>query len=210
MYEPEESGPAPLGGSPEAHRAVAWLKDSGAVEHTLHTSLGGLPSERDVTLARMGAVLQATAQGLGSPAAAVWAGVPEQVLRGWIDEDPAFASALYAARALASAHDVKPGGGQHAPAMLRVLLVAIGNGATTLDALKLADFRERRFRTLLNASSGLRALVEAARRARPARTHGTYVPGSYRPRRPGRKPAAPLGFRLVRRDAPDAPESGGR
>ncbi|MFB7588706.1 hypothetical protein [Streptomyces sp. NPDC056169] len=206
MYEPGESGATPEQGLPEADRVVAWLKDAGAVEHALQTSLGGLPSERDVTLARMGDVLQATAQGLGSPAAAVWAGVPEHVLQGWIDKDPAFASALYAARALASAHEVEPGGGHPTPAMVRTVLVAVGNGATTLDAIKAADFRERRFRTLLNSSSLLRALLEAARRVRPSKTHGTYVPGSYRPRQPGRKPPAPSGFRLVRRGAHDAPE----
>ncbi|TXS43439.1 hypothetical protein EAO75_31480 [Streptomyces sp. uw30] len=181
---------------------MAWLKERGAIEHALHTSVDGLPSERDVTLARMGDVLQATAQGLQPQAAAVWAGVPEPVLQGWIDNDPAFASALYAATALAAAHGLKRG--RHTPAMLRVLLVAMSNGTTTVGAIKLAGFPGRHFRSLVRASSALEALLEAARRARPLKARsGAFVPSSYRPRRPGQKPPSPWTFRLVRRGDPD-------
>ncbi|MFF3839142.1 hypothetical protein [Streptomyces sp. NPDC001930] len=201
MYEPNDADHLAEHEPPDADWVAAWFKEGGAVEQELQAALGGPPSERDVTLARMGDVLQATAQGMGPKAAAVWAGIPESVLHGWIERDPAFASALHGARALAFAHGVQTGR-QHTPAMIRVVLVAMSNGTTMLDALKVADFREHRFRALLRGSPTLRSLLEAARRARPAR-RGTYVPGTYRPRRPGRKPPAQGGFRLVRRSAPD-------
>ncbi|MFE6818527.1 hypothetical protein [Streptomyces sp. NPDC057677] len=207
MYEPSETDPSSEQEPPDADRVLAWLRDGGAVEQELQAALEDPPDERDVTLARMGDVLQATTQGLGPRAAAVWAGVSESVLQGWIERDPAFASALHGARALAFAHGVRTDG-QHTPAMIRVVLVAMSNGTTMLDALKVADFREHRFRTLLRRSPTLRSLLEAARRARPPR-RGAYVPGTYRPRRPGRKPPAPGGFRLVRRSAPGTAQDSG-
>ncbi|MEU8764820.1 hypothetical protein [Streptomyces sp. NPDC048659] len=200
MYEPNEPEPRPADTPPDARRAAEWLRDGGAVERILQDALGGPPDERDVTLARMGGVLQATAQGLGPAAAAVWAGVPPHVLEEWTDRDPAFATALCAARALAAAHGVRAGE-QHTPAMLRVLLVALGNGSTDSEAVRLAGFRPQRFRALHRASAALQALVAAARALRTSRRVG-YVPSAYRPRRPGRKPPADRSFRLVRRAAP--------
>ncbi|WP_141693557.1 hypothetical protein [Streptomyces sp. PTY087I2] len=167
------------------------------MEEVLQQALTGPADERDVTLARMGDILQATAQGLSPRAAAVWAGVPEPVLQTWIEKDPAFAAAFAAARALASAHATCPGK-QHTPAMLRAMLVAMSTGATMLDALKLAGFSEYRFRLLSRSSPVLESLLAAARSARPSR-RSVYVPGTYRPRRPGRKPPPQGGFRLVRR-----------
>ncbi|MFF4098940.1 hypothetical protein [Streptomyces sp. NPDC001903] len=204
MYEPKEPGPASAQVPPQARRVIGWLEDRGTVEQVLQTSLGELPSERDVALARMGDVLQATAQGLSRRAAAVWANIPEHVLQGWIDQDPAFAAALDAAAHLAAAHGIRPGK-QSTPAMLRVLLVAMGKGTTKTDAMALAGFRHTEFRALLKASSALEDLLEAARRVRPPKPRGTYVPGKYRPRRPGRKPPPRGAFRLVQRGAPEAP-----
>ncbi|MFG2951048.1 hypothetical protein [Streptomyces adustus] len=200
MYEPKEAGAVPDRDPLDAGRVIAWLKDRSAVEHVLETSLGALPSERDATLARMADVLQATAQGLGPQAAAVWAGVPESVVRGWTHEDPAFASALAASAALAAAHG-RNQGGPYTPAMVRVLLVAMSRGATRLEAVKLAGFHVKRLRALAKASATLEALLEAARRTRPlpARDAGVRGPGS--PRRPGRKSPEPWGFRLVQRAA---------
>ncbi|MFE2297604.1 hypothetical protein ACFXAW_05350 [Streptomyces sp. NPDC059445] len=202
MYEPKEAGPAPDQEPLEADRVIAWLKDRGAVENALQASLGGLPSEREATLARMGDVLQATARGLGSEAAAVWAEVPEPVLKGWIDKDPAFAAALHAAGALAAAHGVRQDE-RPTSAMLRVLLVAMGNGATKRDAIGLAGFRDSRLRALLRTSSAFKALLDTARRARPLPARGSGVRGPGLPRRPGRKLPEPWGFRLVQRAAAD-------
>ncbi|MEY2242276.1 hypothetical protein [Streptomyces sp. BF23-18] len=199
MYESREAEPASDQDPLEAGRVIAWLKDGGAVERALQSALGGLPSERDATLARMGDVLQATARGLGPEAAALWADVPEPVLKGWIDKDPAFAAALYGATALAAAHKVKQDS-QPTPAMLRVLLLAMSNGATKRDALKPAGFQESRLRALVKASSPLKALLDTARRARPPQVRHAGVRGPGRPRHPGRKAPEPWGFRLVQRD----------
>lgn len=202
MYEPKE--PASREGEHlareplDADQVIAWLRDSGAIEQTLQSALGGLPNERDTTLARMGDVLQATARGLEPQAAAMWAGVPEHVLQGWMEKDPAFAGALYGARALAAAHGVRPGV-QHTPAMIRVVLVAMSNGSTRLEATRLAGFRDNRFRVLVGGSSTLDALLKAARRVRPPRGRGV---GTYRPRLLGKKPASG-GFRLVQRSTPE-------
>ncbi|MGW1728659.1 hypothetical protein ACWCQK_38005 [Streptomyces sp. NPDC002306] len=202
MYEPQEDEPAPDQDPLEAGRVIAWLKDRSDIEQVLQAALGGLPSERDATLAHMGDVLQATAQGLGLEAAAVWAGVPEPVLKGWIDKDPAFASALYAATALAAAHGLKQGGGTTS-AMVRVLLVAMSGGARKLDAIKLAGLPDSRFRALLKTSSTLKALLDAARRVRPLPARGAGVRGLGRPRRPDRKSAQSWGFRLIQRADPE-------
>ncbi|MFJ6577756.1 hypothetical protein ACIQMY_17480 [Streptomyces sp. NPDC091368] len=205
MYEGKEPEQAPVHTPPDAGRVLDWLADRGAVEDVLQDALGELPDERDLTLSRMGSVLQAMAQGLSPAAAAVWAGIPEATLLTWIDEDPAFAAALHASRALAVAHGVRTGQ-QYTPAMIRVLLVALSTGDTTVDAAKLAGFRPHRFSTLLQASSRLQALVAAARKARTASRGSSSVPGGYRSRQPGRKPAVPRGFRLVRRSAPSNPQ----
>lgn len=197
----QESERRPAQNLPEADQVIAWLRDRDSVEHALQTSLGSLPSERDITLAQMGGALQATAQGLGLQAAAVWAGVPENILQGWIAKDPSFASALYAARALSAAHGIRPGK-EETPAMIRALLVAVSDGATKPEAVQLAGFSDQGFRALLRASSTLDALLGAARRVRPARTRNAYSSDSHRTRRrPGRKPPAQWGFRLVQRDA---------
>ncbi|MFD5637407.1 hypothetical protein ACFWJM_25155 [Streptomyces sp. NPDC127077] len=202
VYEPKEAEAVPDQDPVEAGRVIAWLQDRGAVERALQASLGGLPSARDATLASMGDVLQATARGLGLEAAAVWADVPEPVLKGWIDKDPAFAAALYAATALAASHGVKQDK-QPTSAMLRVLLVAMSNGATKLDAIELAGFRDSRLRALARASSTFKTLLDTARRARPLPARESGVRGPGRPRHPGRKLPEPWGFRLVQRAAED-------
>ncbi|MER8046733.1 hypothetical protein [Streptomyces sp. NPDC094032] len=207
MYEPRRPEPGPGEEPPDADGVIAWLKGGEETERALQASLDAPPAERDVLLARMGDVLQAAAQGLGHEAAAVWAGVPEHVLRGWLDTDAAFAAALHAARALATAHGARRGR-RHTPAMVRVLLTAMSRGTTRRDAVRTAGFGEHRFRALLTGSSTLRSLLAAARRVRPPKPRSTYVPGTYRPRRPDRKPPVQGRFRLVQREAADAGEAG--
>ncbi|WP_371618348.1 hypothetical protein [Streptomyces sp. NBC_00454] len=183
-----------------ADRVVELLGARDEVELALKASLGGLPRERDETLARMAEVLQATAQGLALDAAAVWADMPERVLRNWLAKDPAFAAALRSAEALAGAHGLAAGPATTpTPAMVRVAVLALSRGATWPQAVAVAGFPVRGFRRLSQTHPVLAALVEAARRARP-RKPKNFVPAGYRPRRPGQAPPGPRAFRLVRRE----------
>ncbi|MGW1771161.1 hypothetical protein [Streptomyces sp. NPDC002104] len=211
MYEPRKSGPAPdrgepgpgPGPGPGPDQVIAWLKGGSTVDQALQTALGGMASERDSTLARMGEVLQAAAQGLRPEAAATWAGVSASVLRSWMETDPAFAAAFHGAAALAAAHGVGPGK-EDTPAMLRALLVAIGNGATLPEAIGLAGLRHNRFQARAKNSPALAALLDAARRVRPSpRGRGAYLPAAYRPRRPDKKVRTRSGFRLIQRTGTD-------
>ncbi|MER5959887.1 hypothetical protein [Streptomyces longhuiensis] len=182
---------------PQADRVMAWLAAREDVEQTLHAPLGDLPSERDERLARMADILQATALGLGPQAAAVWAGVPEPLLQRWLASDQHFASAVQTASALASAHGLEPGGAK-TPAMIRVVMLALSKGATWDAAAAAAGLSVRKLRQLWRESPTLIALLDAARRAR-SRKPSTYVPSTYRPRKPGLKPSTNT-YRLVQRD----------
>ncbi|MFE5719620.1 hypothetical protein [Streptomyces erythrochromogenes] len=207
MHDPKEPAPGSAQALAEAAQVIAWLKDRGEIEQTMQGSLGELPTDHEIKLARMGDVLQATALGLTPPAAAVWAGVPEPVLCSWINQDPAFASALSDAAALSFKH--RPRSKElGTPAMLRVLLIAMSNGVTKVEALGIAGFPHNRFRLRVRNSSWLKTLLEAARRVRPPRSGIGFVPQSYRPRQPGRRPPLPFKFRLVQREGSDFPEPG--
>ncbi|MFG2970258.1 hypothetical protein ACGFZS_44015 [Streptomyces sp. NPDC048288] len=177
-------------------RVVQWLTSRLEVEQALQAPLGGVPRERDDRIARMADVLQATAQGLGLPAAAVWAGIPEHVLANWLANDADFSAAVESATALASAHGLRQGKSR-TPAAIRVLLVALISGTAWHTAAELAGFTAHQFRLLKRDSPELVALANSARRARPHRpTH--FVPNSRRPRRPGETKTT-TSFRLVRR-----------
>ncbi|MGW6013101.1 hypothetical protein [Streptomyces sp. NPDC055210] len=181
---------------------MAWLGAREQVERDLRDALGGQSSLRDDTLAKMADVLQATANGLGQEAAAVWAGVPGRVLQNWLKQDPAFASALEAATALAAAHGL--GTGREAtPAMLRVAAVAFIRGADWSTAARAAGFKPYRLRQLVRASPALGALLDAARNARP-RKHRNPPRASRRSGVAGRA-ANEYGYRLVRLDDPALP-----
>ncbi|WNI20930.1 hypothetical protein [Streptomyces sp. ITFR-16] len=198
MYESRRpDADAVTAATPQAEHAVEWLAAREDVEQVFRATLEGIPSERDERLARMADVLQATAQGLGPEAAAVWAGVPARLLQQWLATDAAFASAVRAASALASAHGLAPGG-RRTPAMLRVVVLALSRGETFDAAAGVAGLTPHKLRLLWRASPTLVALVEAARRSRP-RTRKSYVPAAYRPRKPGR-PSPGTGYRLVQRD----------
>ncbi|MFE7578022.1 hypothetical protein ACFU5Z_25125 [Streptomyces sp. NPDC057521] len=190
--------------APRAERAVAWLGSRDEAVEPFREALGELPTERDDRLARMGDVLQATAQGLGPRAAAVWAGIPEALLDQWLAHDAAFASAVRAAAALASAHGTEPGR-RRTPAMIRVVILAMSGGASWSSAADTAGITGSGLRQLWRASPVLVALVDAARHGR-SRGAGSRVPPSRRPSKPGRASPA-MGYRLVRRDAPDTPVS---
>ncbi|MGW4758253.1 hypothetical protein [Streptomyces chartreusis] len=184
---------------PRAEDVVEWLAARDEVERTLRASLGGLPSERGERLARMADVLQATAQGLGPRAAAVWAGVPEHLVQQWLTSDRKFADAVRAASTLAATNAQAPDEPK-TPAQIRVVVLALCRGATFEEAAQTAGLRTHQLRQLWRTSPILVALVETARRVR-ARKPKTYVPSTYRPRRPGRATPA-NGYRLVQRDDP--------
>ncbi|WP_405575589.1 hypothetical protein OG317_36730 [Streptomyces sp. NBC_01167] len=206
MYEPNESDNEPQQGLPGPDQVITWLTEREAIERVLQTSLGSLPSDRDVMMAQMAEVLQATARGLSLEAAAVWAGVPEPILREWLEKDPAFTAAVYAAAALAATYGPRPRTTVGTPAKVRGVLVAMASGFNRADAVSLVGLGKVR---------ALDEGVPAVRRLggrRPPRAalqrESVYLPATYRPRRPGRKAPAQQTFRLVRRTASDAPRSG--
>ncbi|MGW3630321.1 hypothetical protein ACWD7F_09185 [Streptomyces sp. NPDC005122] len=196
MYEPEE----PESGRRAAH-VVAWLSAREEVENALREPLGGLPSQQDETVSRMAGVLQATAQVLDPGAAALWAGVPERVLHGWLEKDSAFAAAVKSARELAAAHGPHLHGKVTA-AQLRVMLIALSRGGTWPAAARLAGISTHQYRKLWGASPAMVALVNAARSVRPRKSKHLAAPGR---RRPWPASADSKGYRLVRRDDPRAP-----
>ncbi|MFK0172028.1 hypothetical protein ACIQU5_24865 [Streptomyces sp. NPDC090306] len=181
---------------------MAWLGGRDEVDRELSRALGEQPSQRDETLSRMADVLQATAQGLGQEAAAVWAGVPNRVLEGWLRKDPAFAAAVRSAAALADAHGITPGG-EPTPAMIRVVLVALSRGTDWPTAARTAGFTLYRLRRLWRTSPSLVQLANTARMARPRLPRGP-APASGRPGPAGR-PAREQGYRLVRLNDPAQP-----
>ncbi|MET8285317.1 hypothetical protein ACGFWD_18740 [Streptomyces sp. NPDC048448] len=196
MYEPEE----PASGRRAAH-VVAWLSAREEVENVLREPLGGLPSQQDETASRMAGVLQATALGLGPDAAAIWAGVPDRVLHGWLEKDSVFAAAVKSAGELAAAHGPHLHGKVTA-AQLRVMLIAISRGETWLVAARLAGISTHQYRKLWAASPAMVALVNAARSVRPRKSKHLAAPAHRRlwPASADRK-----SYRLVRRDDPQAP-----
>lgn len=183
--------------APRAERALAWLEARDEAEQPFHDSLDGLPNERDDRMARMGDILQATAQGLGVRAAAVWAGVPERLVQQWLAHDEEFASAVRAAATLAAANGLEPGG-RRTPAVIRVVILAMSRGESWNTAAEIAGITGSGLRQMWRSSPMLVALVDRARRARP-RGPRSYVPPSYRPRKPG-STAPTHGYRLMRRD----------
>ncbi|MFJ3778252.1 hypothetical protein ACIPX0_41875 [Streptomyces sp. NPDC090075] len=183
--------------SVQPDRVVQWLTSRLEVEQALQAPLGAVPRERDDRIARMADVLQATAQGLGPAAAAVWAGVPEHVLDNWLANDRGFSAAVETAAALAAAHGLRQDNSP-TPAAIRVMLVALSSGTAGRTAAELAGFTAHRFRQLRKSSPALAALADSARRARPHRP-AHFVPNSRRPRRPGEARTG-TSFRLVLRD----------
>ncbi|MFF3559314.1 hypothetical protein ACFYXS_04640 [Streptomyces sp. NPDC002574] len=203
MHEPDDEAP-----DGPAARVVAWLTARDVIERDLHDALGGRVSQRDDTVSRMADVLQATAHGMAPEAAAVWAGVPYPVLRTWLEQDPAFATAVTSAAALAAAHGMRPAGAA-TPAMVRVAVLAISRGENWQSAARLAGFTPWTFRRLCGTSPAFGAMTRAARKLRPRRSKH-FVPATFRPRRPGQTAGKEQGHRLVRLDdpvlAPQRPE----
>ncbi|MFJ7203669.1 hypothetical protein ACIQWR_09070 [Streptomyces sp. NPDC098789] len=148
----------------------------------------------------MAEALRAAAQGLPGPAVAMAAGVPERMLRAWAEQDPAFAAAWGAARALAAAHGA---GGEATPAALRVVLDVVGRGASWPAAARLAGSSVRRFNRLRRTAPGVESLLVAAQQRR-ARTVRQARAGRAGPPDPaaGADPAGGGRYRLVALDDP--------
>ncbi|PWK64473.1 hypothetical protein BCL76_115117 [Streptomyces sp. CG 926] len=199
MYEPHTPEPSPPppphSTAGRAEHAVSWLTEGEEAERTLAQSLDDLPNERDDRLARMAALLQATARGLDPRAAAVWADVPEHLVHSWLAQDPAFAAAIEAATALARAHGAQLPG-RRTPAAIRVAVLAVSRGADRNTAAQVAGLKPHEFRKLRKASPLLEVLVGAARARRSKSS-----PSSYLRRRAG-DTAPSGGFRLIQRDNP--------
>ncbi|MDX2701240.1 hypothetical protein PV350_00040 [Streptomyces sp. PA03-6a] len=193
----DRSAPEPDGAAAEV---VAWLRAREGMERELGKAAGEKPSQRDATVSRMADVLQAVAHGLGREAAAVWAGVPHRILQTWLDQDPAFATAVASAASLADAHGLRPGGAT-TPAMVRVAALAISQGETWQTAARWAGLTQWGFRQLCSTSPVFAAMTRAARKLQPRRSKH-FVPTTYRPRRPGRPAGRSQGYRLVRMDDP--------
>ncbi|MFD3875634.1 hypothetical protein [Streptomyces sp. NPDC058623] len=178
-----------------ADEVVACMGSRDMVERALREALSRTPSQREETIARMADALRGAAQGLSVPGCAAAAGVPERILREWLEIDASFAGALRAAHALAQAHGLRPGA-EPTPAALHLLLDAIRKGAAWPAAATLVGISIRGFNRLRSEAPQVGALIAAAQRARPART----APGGRRrlPKAGGTRP----GYRIVRLDDP--------
>ncbi|MFF3020519.1 hypothetical protein [Streptomyces sp. NPDC057939] len=178
-----------------ADEVVARMASREEMERALREALSRTPSQREETIARMADALRGAAQGLSVPGCAAAAGVPERILREWLEIDASFAGALRAAHALAEAHGLRPGA-EPTPAALHLLLDAIRKGAAWPAAASLVGISIRGFNRLRSEAPRVGALIAAAQRARPTRT----APGGRR-----RLPKAVsdgAGYRIVQLDDP--------
>ncbi|MEU2451046.1 hypothetical protein ABZ605_13385 [Streptomyces sp. NPDC012765] len=198
MYEQEKPAvTAEQGSNPT--RVIEWLNARSEMEQSFREPLAGLPNERQETMSRMAEALQAAAHGLPPSGVATWAGVSTRLLQSWLETDRAFAEAMKSASQLAAAHGYRPDG-PLTPAMIRVVVTAIGRGDSWLDAARAAGIPTRGFRALWRSTPAFEALMRAAQQARPSRV----TPAVPRRRRLGAQAANHRKYRLVLRDDPPA------
>ncbi|MET9608900.1 hypothetical protein ABZZ17_28200 [Streptomyces sp. NPDC006512] len=143
----------------------------------------------------MADALRGAAQGLSVAGCAAAAGVPERILREWLEIDASFAEALRAGHALAEAHGLRPGA-EPTPAALHLMLNAIRKGAAWPAAATLVGISVRGFNRLRAEAPQVGALIAAAQRARPTKTG----PGGRR--RVPQAGSGGAGYRIVRLDDP--------
>ncbi|MDX2391320.1 MULTISPECIES: hypothetical protein [unclassified Streptomyces] len=179
-----------------ADRILAWITSQEQMDRALREVLRRTPSQREETVAHMAEAVRAAAQGLTIPGCAAAAGIPEHMLRDWLDLDASFAEAIRSAQALAAAHGLGPGAAP-TPAALRLVLDAIRKGATWPVAAGLAGISVRRFNRLRAEAPPVAALIAAAQRARSPRKNGSGPR-----RRPARSTGRRTGYRLVLLDDP--------
>ncbi|MFJ3841545.1 hypothetical protein ACWGHM_32865 [Streptomyces sp. NPDC054904] len=178
-----------------ADEVVARMASREKMERALREALSRTPSQREETIARMADALRGAAQGLSVAGCAAAAGVPERILREWLEIDASFAGALRAAHALAEAHGLRPGA-EPTPAALHLLLDAIRKGAAWPAAATLVGISIRGFNRLRSEAPQVGALIAAAQRARPTRT----APGGRR--RLPKAGGGGAGYRIVQLDDP--------
>ncbi|MGW7328599.1 hypothetical protein ACWGIU_08345 [Streptomyces sp. NPDC054840] len=178
-----------------ADDVLAWMSAQEEMDRALRDALHRTPSQREETIARMADALRGAAQGLTIPGCAAAAGVPERILREWLEIDASFATALGAAHALAEAHGLRPGPAP-SPAALHLMLNAIRKGATWPAAATLVGISVRRFNRLRAEAPPVEALIGAAQRARSEKA------GASRRRRPPKAASRRVGYRIVQLDDP--------
>ncbi|WP_158721144.1 hypothetical protein [Streptomyces sp. NRRL S-241] len=178
-----------------ADEVLAWMSSQEEMDRALRDALRRTPSQREETIARMADALRGAAQGLTIPGCAAAAGVPERILREWLEIDASFATAVRAAHALAEAHGLRPGAAP-TPAALQLMLNAIRKGAAWPAAATLVGISVRGFNRLRAEAPPVGALIAAAQRARSAK------PGASRRRRPPKAAGRPPGYRIVQLDDP--------
>ncbi|MGW3327322.1 hypothetical protein [Streptomyces virginiae] len=192
-----------------ADEVLAWMSSQEEMDRALRDALRRTPSQREETIARMADALRGAAQGLTIPGCAAAAGVPERILREWLEIDTSFATALGSAHALAEAHGLRPGSAP-TPASLQLMLNAIRKGAAWPAAATLVGISVRGFNRLRAEAPPVGALIAAAQRARSAKA------GASRRRRPPKAASRRVGYRIVQLDdpllspesQPDAPAGG--
>ncbi|MGW6981611.1 hypothetical protein ACWGE1_19535 [Streptomyces sp. NPDC054932] len=178
-----------------ADEVLAWMSSQEEMDRALRDALRRTPSQREETIARMADALRGAAQGLTIPGCAAAAGVPERILREWLDIDASFATALRSAHALAEAHGLRPGAAP-TPAALQLMLNAIRKGAAWPAAATLVGISVRGFNRLRAEAPPVGALIAAAQRARSA------TAGAGQRRRPPKAANRRVGYRIVQLDDP--------
>ncbi|MFF1368818.1 hypothetical protein [Streptomyces virginiae] len=178
-----------------ADEVLAWMSSQEEMDRALRDALRRTPSQREETIARMADALRGAAQGLTLPGCAAAAGVPERILREWLEIDSSFATALGSAHALAEAHGLRPGSAP-TPASLQLMLNAIRKGAAWPAAATLVGISVRGFNRLRAEAPPVGALIAAAQRARSAKA------GASRRRRPPKAASRRVGYRIVQLDDP--------
>ncbi|MFJ3517048.1 hypothetical protein [Streptomyces sp. NPDC090131] len=178
-----------------ADEVLAWMGSQEEMDRALRDALRRTPSQREETIARMADALRGAAQGLTIPGCAAAAGVPERILREWLEIDASFATALRSAHALAEAHGLRPGAAP-TPAALQLMLNAIRKGAAWPAAATLVGISVRGFNRLRAEAPPVGALIAAAQRARSAKA------GAGRLRRPPKAANRRVGYRIVQLDDP--------
>ncbi|MFF2731851.1 hypothetical protein ACFVS9_28570 [Streptomyces sp. NPDC058008] len=186
-----------------ADSLLAALTAAEGVEQDLIGALHRTLSVDEENSLRRADAIRAAAMGLDTAACASAAGVPESLLLSWRAGDPSFDAALSAATAMARAHHLEQNVTSN-PAALRVVLAALRDGMTIVEAGALVGMTRDAFYHLRRADSRLHGLIAAARALgrRKERLPKRRMPASRR------RSDAFKGYRLVRLEPPPRSEPG--
>ncbi|MFE5969632.1 hypothetical protein [Streptomyces sp. NPDC056463] len=176
---------------------VAHLNSPHHLEQTLIIAIHGHPDHAAETNHRRAQALHAAAMGLGPAGCAAAAGITESLLASWRKNDPAFDTAVSAAAAMASAHNVAPHGQTNAFG-LRLLLRSIAHGIHVGTAAAAVGLRRDQLTRIRRNNPTINSLLDAA-----IRQGRTRRPGLHSKRRARRSYA----YRLVTRAEPSAADA---